>query len=63
MSINSGEVVRSSSRVSVEEIAKRAVPQIAVFGVGGAGCNIVSWIKRKKVSGQEYTLLIVMLNT
>ena len=51
MSINSGEVVRSSSRISVEEIARRAVPQIAVFGVGGAGCNIVSWIKRKKVSG------------
>jgi cell division protein FtsZ len=36
---------------SIEEIAREAVPQIAVMGIGGAGCNIVSWMKGKEVSG------------
>jgi len=36
---------------SVEEIARETVPQISVLGVGGAGCNIVSWIKDKGISG------------
>jgi cell division protein FtsZ len=40
-----------SSKRSIEEIAKRAVPQISVLGIGGAGCNIVSWMKDKGVSG------------
>ena len=44
-------VTRSSSKVSIEEIARRAVPQISVVGIGGAGCNIVSWMKEKGVSG------------
>jgi cell division protein FtsZ len=36
---------------SIEEIAKEAVPQISVLGVGGAGCNIVTWMKEKGVVG------------
>ena len=44
-------VLNSSSKLSIEEIAKRAVPQISVLGIGGAGCNIVSWMKGKGVSG------------
>ena len=44
-------VVNSASKISIEEIAKRAVPQISVLGIGGAGCNIVSWMKGKGVSG------------
>ncbi|MDG6906459.1 MAG: cell division protein FtsZ, partial [Nitrososphaerota archaeon] len=30
-------------------------PQVSVIGVGGAGCNIVSWVKQKKggVSGAK----------
>ena len=52
MSENAENVVaRSSSKVSIEEIARRAVPQISVVGIGGAGCNIVSWMKGKGVSG------------
>ena len=52
MSENAENVVaRSSSKVSIEEIARRAVPQISVVGIGGAGCNIVSWMKEKGVSG------------
>jgi len=43
----------SSSEKSIEEIAREAIPQISVFGVGGAGCNIVSWIKEKGILGAK----------
>ncbi len=32
----------------IENIMRSARPQVAVIGVGGAGCNIVSWVKEKK---------------
>ncbi len=35
----------------IEEIASTSRPKIAVVGLGGAGCNIVSWIKEKGVVG------------
>jgi len=53
------ENVVVESKVDVEEIAKRAIPQISVFGIGGAGCNIVSWMKNKGVTGAR----IYALNT
>jgi cell division protein FtsZ len=42
---------------SIEEIARESVPQISVLGVGGAGCNIVSWMKEKGVSGASILAL------
>ncbi len=48
-----GIVSQALSGKSIEEIAKKAIPQISVFGVGGAGCNIVSWMKEKKISGAK----------
>jgi cell division protein FtsZ len=32
----------------IESIMRQARPQVSVIGVGGAGCNIVSWVKAKK---------------
>ncbi len=32
----------------IEAIVRASRPQVAVIGVGGAGCNIVSWVKQKK---------------
>jgi cell division protein FtsZ len=32
----------------IEAIMRSSKPQVAVVGVGGAGCNIVSWVKEKK---------------
>ncbi len=35
-------------REKIEAIVRASRPQVAVIGVGGAGCNIVSWVKEKK---------------
>jgi cell division protein FtsZ len=43
----------------IEEIARISRPQIAVVGLGGAGCNVVSWIKQRGVSGGR----LLALNT
>ena len=37
------------SRIS--ELAKAAKPSVAIIGLGGAGCNIVSWIAQKELTG------------
>ncbi|MEM2935854.1 MAG: cell division protein FtsZ, partial [Candidatus Bathyarchaeia archaeon] len=35
----------------IEEAAKLARPAVDVIGIGGAGCNIVSWIKERGMAG------------
>ena len=40
--------MESQRIISAVELAR---PSIAVVGVGGAGCNIVSWIKRRGIAG------------
>lgn len=39
----------------IESIMRAARPQVSVVGVGGAGCNIVSWVKEKRggISGAK----------
>lgn len=37
------------SRIS--ELAKAAKPALSIVGLGGAGCNIVSWIAQKELNG------------
>ncbi len=39
------------SRIS--ELAKAAKPTVAIIGLGGAGCNIVSWIVQKETLGSK----------
>jgi len=43
----------------IEEIARVSRPQVSVIGLGGAGCNIVSWIKQRGVVGGR----LLALNT
>jgi cell division protein FtsZ len=43
----------------IEEIARLSMPTVSVVGVGGAGCNIVSWLKERGVSGGR----LLALNT
>ena len=35
----------------ISELAKLAKPTVTVIGLGGAGCNIVSWIAQKGIGG------------
>jgi cell division protein FtsZ len=39
------------SRIS--ELANAAKPTVAIIGLGGAGCNIVSWIAQKEIVGSK----------
>ncbi len=39
------------SRIS--ELAAAAKPSVAIVGLGGAGCNIVSWIAHKEITGSK----------
>ncbi len=39
------------SRIS--ELASAARPTVAIIGLGGAGCNIVSWIAQKEILGSK----------
>ena len=39
------------SGMSLDEVAVIAAPRISVVGVGGAGCNIASQIKQKRIVG------------
>ncbi|MEM1589870.1 MAG: hypothetical protein QXZ68_05045 [Candidatus Bathyarchaeia archaeon] len=37
----------------IEQFAKLAQPSIMAVGLGGAGSNIISWIKEKGIVGQN----------
>ncbi len=37
----------------ISELAKAAKPTVAIIGIGGAGCNIVSWIAQKAIVGSK----------
>lgn len=41
----------------IEDIVKEAIPQISILGIGGAGCNIVTWIKEKEIAGAKVIAL------
>ena len=44
-----------SSR-SIEDIAKEATPKIAILGVGGGGCNMVTWMDKNIVGARTVAL-------
>ena len=56
MTVEAEMVSPSIMEMSIEEIAKEAIPQISVLGVGGGGCNIVSWIKKEIVGARTFAL-------
>jgi cell division protein FtsZ len=43
----------------IEEVIQLSRPTISVVGIGGAGCNIVSWVKERGVVGAK----VLALNT
>ena len=43
----------------IEQLARLAQPSVVAAGIGGAGCNIISWVKEKGVTGGR----LVSVNT
>jgi len=43
----------------IEQYARLSMPRIALVGIGGAGCNIVSWVKERGMIGGR----LLSLNT
>jgi len=35
----------------LEQLARASKPQVMAIGIGGAGCNIISWVKQEGVTG------------
>ena len=56
MTVEAEMVSPSIMEMSIEEIAKEAIPKISVLGVGGGGCNIVSWIKKEIGGAKTFAL-------
>ncbi|MFB0543350.1 MAG: cell division protein FtsZ [Candidatus Bathyarchaeia archaeon] len=53
------DMVRSMEEDKIEQYARLTLPTISVVGLGGAGCNIVSWIKERGIVGGQ----LLALNT
>ena len=43
----------------IDKYARMAVPTVVAVGLGGGGCNVISWIKEKGISGGK----LVAVNT
>jgi len=43
----------------IEQLARLAQPSVVAVGIGGAGCNVMSWVKEKGVAGGK----LVSVNT
>lgn len=41
---------------TIDEIAKDVVPKISVLGIGGGGCNIISWMKDEIKGARVFAL-------
>jgi len=48
-----------SEEEKIEQFARLAQPSVVAVGIGGAGCNIISWVKEKSVAGGK----LVSINT
>ena len=53
------DVLLAEEHERIKEFARVARPSVLAVGIGGAGCNIISWIKQKGVVGGR----LVSMNT
>jgi len=35
----------------IEKYARMAAPSVIAVGLGGAGCNVITWVKEKGIAG------------
>jgi len=43
----------------IEKYARMAAPSVIAVGLGGAGCNVITWVKEKGIAGGK----LVAVNT
>jgi len=48
-----------SQEEKIEKFARLAVPTVVAVGIGGAGCNVITWVKEKGITGGK----LVAVNT
>jgi cell division protein FtsZ len=48
-----------SQEEKIEKFARLAVPTVVAVGIGGAGCNVITWVKEKGIAGGK----LVAVNT
>ncbi len=48
-----------SSEEKIEKYARMAAPTVVAVGLGGAGCNVITWVKEKGITGGK----LVAVNT
>lgn len=55
MSVDIESTVSRLEDEKIESIVRSAKPHVSVIGIGGAGCNIITWIKEQKggISGAK----------
>jgi cell division protein FtsZ len=54
-----GATVLSDEEEKIEQYARLAKPSIVAVGLGGAGCNVLSWVKERGLTGGK----LVSVNT
>lgn len=54
-----GATVLSEEDEKIEQFARLAKPSIVAVGIGGAGCNVVTWVKERGLTGGK----LVSVNT
>jgi cell division protein FtsZ len=54
-----GAIVLSEEDEKIEEFARLAKPSIVAVGLGGAGCNVLTWVKERGLTGGK----LVSVNT
>lgn len=53
------EMPIESQEEKIEKFARMAVPSVVAVGLGGAGCNVLTWVKEKGITGGK----LVAVNT
>lgn len=57
--IQVGAAITSEEDEKIEQFARLAKPSIVAVGLGGAGCNVVTWVKERGITGGK----LVSVNT
>jgi len=57
--IETSSPVYKEGEEKIEQFARLAAPSVTAVGLGGAGCNVISWVKERGVAGGK----LISVNT